>query len=288
MKRQELRIRGTKMISLSRFGDILALLLITCLLIIATVGCSSSDSVRYAQNPVAERETLTQVSTIDALLAGVYDGVISCGQLKEYGDFGIGTFEALDGEMIVLEGEIYQVKADGVAYQVPDSLGVPFAAVTFFDSDYKETLSSSIDYAGFQIRMDDIIPSKNIFFAMKLDGSFSYVKTRSVPKQEKPYPVLAEVAERQPVFEFNNVTGTIIGFRCPDYVEGINVPGYHLHFLTSDGKAGGHVLKFTVQQAVIAIDYTSGFLMVLPGGESDFHKLDLSQDKQSELEKVEK
>jgi acetolactate decarboxylase len=252
-------------------------------------GCSSrSGSVHYTENLIVGRETLTQVSTINGLMAGVYDGVISCGQLKGYGDFGIGTFEALDGEMVILDGQIYQVKADGVSYLAPDSLGVPFAAVTFFDSDYEETIASGISYSRFQAILDGNIPSANIFLAVKIDGYFSHVKTRSVPRQEKPYPILSDVTQNQSIFEFTDVSGTVVGFRCPQYVSGVNVPGYHLHFLTTDCKAGGHVLDFAIKQATASVDYTSEFFMILPGEESDFYKLDLSGDNQEELEKVEK
>ena len=89
-------------------------------------------------------------------------------------------------------------------------------------------------------------PPKTCFYAVMIQGEFSYVKTRSVPAQEKPYPPLAEVTKNQPTFEFTDVTGTMVGFRCPPYVTGINVPGYHLHFLTDDRTAGGHLLEFTV------------------------------------------
>jgi len=275
-----------KMIAVLRNSGILALLCVICLLV---VSCSLPfTSVQYSENPIAGEETLTQVSTINALMAGLYDGVISCGQLKGYGDFGIGTFEALDGEMVVLEGRIYQVKADGVAYPVNDSLGVPFAAVTFFDSDREVNIASGTDYEGCQAILDRSMISDNIFVAIKIDGNFSDVKTRSVAAQAKPYPVLADVTQNQSVFEFINVSGTIVGFRCPQYVNGVNVPGYHLHFLTDDRKAGGHLLDFTVNKVSISVDYTTGFLMILPDESSDFYKLDLSQDKREELEKVEK
>ena len=56
-------------------------------------------------------------------------------ELKKHGDFGIGTFDALDGEMIVLDGVVYQAKADGHIYQAADNLTTPFATVTYFDSD---------------------------------------------------------------------------------------------------------------------------------------------------------
>lgn len=250
--------------------------------IYVSTGCSN------AVTNLAQSETITQISTIDALLSGVYDGVMDFETLKKYGDFGIGTFESLDGEMVGFDGNFYQVKADSVAYPATDSMRTPFASVTFFEVDHQENLPEGIDYNQLPDFMNGVLPTSNIFYAIKIEGVFSYMKTRSVPAQEKPYPPLAEVTANQPVFEFNAVAGTVVGFLCPAYVAGVNVPGYHLHFLTNSRYAGGHVLDFTVKQAVISIDYTSEFLMILPGEESDFYKLDLTQNKQGELEKVEK
>lgn len=258
----------------------LPVFLLVCLLCTPLFACSSSASGQYA-------ETLTQVSTIDALMEGVYDGVISCGELKKYGNFGIGTFHALDGEMVVLDGKVYQVKYDGAATVASDSVGVPFAAVTYFDTDREEGLAAALDNTAFQTWLDGILPSKNIFIAIKIEGSFTYVKTRSVPAQEKPYPALADVVKDQSVFEFNDVTGTIVGFRCPQYVNGVNVPGYHLHFLTDDRRAGGHVLEFMTDQATASLDYTSEFFMLLPGDDSAFHSLEFGKDNQEELEEIE-
>jgi acetolactate decarboxylase len=260
-----------------------------CLFFITTTGCSTSTTPGgYANNPIAERETLVQISTIDALLGGVYDGVVTFGTLKEYGDFGIGTFEGLDGEMVGFDGNFYQVKADGIAYPVSDSMETPFASVTFFDADYQEKLPWGIDYQQLREFLDEILPTGNIFYAVKIEGTFSYMKTRSVPGQQKPYPPLVEVTKSQPTFEFTDVEGVIVGFRCPAYVAAVNVPGYHLHFLTNDNSAGGHILEFQVKEAVAYVDYTSEFLMILPGSDSDFYKIDLTQEKQEELEQVEK
>jgi acetolactate decarboxylase len=250
-----------------------------------SLSCTSS---KYAENPVANRETLTQISTINALMAGVYDGIMPAGTLKGYGDFGIGTLDGLDGEMIELDGKVYQVKTDGGVYPVSDSVKVPFAAVTFFDNDLEEKLSVGLNYAGLQESLDKLIPSANIFAAIKISGTFSYVKTRSVPKQSKPYPVLTEVTKNQSVFELKNVSGTVIGFKCPQYVNGVNVPGYHLHFLTDDFEAGGHLLELTTEDAIARLDFTPEFLMVLPDMASDFYKIDLSGNQQSNIQKAEK
>jgi acetolactate decarboxylase len=258
----------------------LVLVLVGMLLLTSGGGC--------ANNPVIDRETLFQVSTINALMMGSYDGVMSLGTLGKYGDFGIGTFASLDGEMIETDGVFYQVRADGKAYPMSGSVKTPFACVTFFDNDREERLPQGLDYPQLQQYLDGKLPTVNIFYAIKIEGTFSYMKTRSVPPQVKPYPPLAEVTKNQPTFELHNVEGTIIGFRCPPYVAGVNVPGYHLHFLTRNRDAGGHVLELTVGEATAFVDDTPAFMMLLPGQDSDFYKLDLTQSQQDEVGKVEK
>lgn len=232
------------------------------------------------------RETIYQVSTLNALFEGVYDGEATIAQLREYGDIGIGTFNSLDGEMILVDGEFYQIKADGIAYSVSDDQKSPFVVMTFFDNDEQFEVKEKMNFAEFNKLMDEKFTTENIFYMFKVDGEFSYMKTRSVPAQEKPYPVLSEVVEAQPIFEMEDIKGTIVGIRCPQFVEGINLPGYHLHFITEDRKAGGHVLEFTLEKAEVAVDLTHNFYMQLPES-GDYLERDLSQDRQDELHKVE-
>lgn len=234
-----------------------------------------------------ERDTLYQVSSIDALLAGDYDGHLSLKELKRKGDFGLGTYATLDGEMIGLDGKFYQVNSEGKVIEVKDSVSTPFAAVTFFEVDKKSVLDKPVDLKGLQAYLDSLIPSKNIFYAVKIRGYFDLVKARSVPKQDKPYPLLTEVVKNQPVFELRNCRGTMVGFRCPAYVKGINVPGYHFHFITDDRKAGGHILDLQAKDLAVELDQTSAVFVLLPQG-GDFYSLELGQDKQAELHKVEK
>ncbi|MDD3363718.1 MAG: acetolactate decarboxylase [Syntrophomonas sp.] len=235
----------------------------------------------------SDRETVHQVSMLSALLEGQYDGQTSFGELKKYGDTGIGTFEGLDGEMVELDGKFYQVKADGVAYPVADTMKTPFASVTYFEADKSQAVNEEINFEQLQNRVDSMISNKNIFYAIKVTGDFKYVKTRSVPGQQKPYPPLAEVTKNQPTFEFNNVKGTLVGFWCPSYVDGMNVPGYHVHFLNADKNAGGHLLGFTMESGQIDIDTTPNFYMCLPSNE-EFGKIDMTEDRSQETNKVEK
>ena len=131
---------------------------------------------------------------------------------------------------------------------------------------------------------DSLMDGPNLFYAIRLDGDFSSVKTRSVPRQVKPYPHLEEVARSQPVFQLKNVRGTLAGFRFPDYTRGLNVPGFHLHFLTEDKRAGGHVLDLELERGELAIDSTSQFHMELPTDPAFLHA-DLSDDHSAELDK---
>jgi len=241
----------------------------------------------YSCSAVSENR-LTQVSTIDALLAGYYDGVMPLNKLKEFGDFGIGTFNKLDGEMIVLDGNIYQFKADGKIYKAEPDNTTPFASVLNFTAGSSFPISGSTNYNSLQAIIDSTIKNKNLFYAIKVTGNFSYVKTRSVPAQEKPYKPLNEVTKTQPVFEKHEQTGTLIGFRLPAFTSCINVPGYHLHFLSSDFSFGGHLLDFTAGNIKVEIQEINNFYMVLPQGDSSFGDLDLSKDRTKELHEAEK
>lgn len=231
-------------------------------------------------------DILFQTSTINALLEGVYDGDINYKTLKQHGNFGIGTFEALDGEMIAFDGKFYQIKADGTANPASDSMKTPFAVVTSFEPDKSIVLENVANYKQLSQIIDSNLPTKNIFYAIRMDGKFKYIKTRSVPKQNKPYQRLVEIVKNQPTFEFRDVEGTIVGFWCPSYAEGVNVPGYHFHFLTKDKKSGGHLLECQMENMKAEIDYTSGFYMTLLNSD-DFYKVNLIKDKE-ELGKVEK
>src|ERR687894_2174895 len=157
--------------------------------------------------------TLFQTSTIDALLEGKYDGDVSFAELEKRGDLGLGTLDALDGEMIALEGSFYQVKADGRAYVVDKRTRTPFAVVTFFEPNLSRTLATPMDYEAFVAYLDRLVSAETSCYAVRVDGRFSYVKTRSVPRQRKPYPPLAEVVQHQPTFELHDVPGSLAGFR---------------------------------------------------------------------------
>ncbi len=248
---------------------------------------SFSFCLPFAARAEDREDAVFQVSVINALLEGVLEGGTNFKTLREKGDFGIGTFNDLDGEMIALDGNFYQLKSDGKAYAVSDSTKTPFGSVTFFTEDKLLYLDGATDYKELTRKLDGLLPTKNIIYAVRIDGEFKYVKTRSVPAQQKPYPRLTEVVKTQPVFEFHKVKGTLVGFYFPDYFEGINVPGYHFHFITRDKTAGGHVLEIKLGSVDVKVDEISDFRLLLPGTE-DFYSKDFSKSDKMDLVKVEK
>lgn len=234
-----------------------------------------------------QKDGIFQTSIIDALLAGVYDGEMSCGDLLKHGDFGIGTFDALDGEMVVFDGTVYQVKADGKVYKPEPSVKTPFATVCFFKPENCFPVDAGANYKQLEALIDKAAPNRNLFVAVRVEGRFKSMRTRSVPRQKKPYPPLKEVTADQPEFDLANTTGTIVGFRCPVFVGGVNVPGYHLHFVDSGREKGGHILSFEVAEAECSIAILGKYFLVLPEGSDDFAGTDLSKNRASELKQVE-
>ena len=234
-----------------------------------------------------DRETLYQVSTIDALMQGVFDGILPISELKKHGDFGIGTFDALEGEMIVIDGRVYHAKADGRVYTVMDNATTPLATVTHFDSDLSVTTGQPMNFSVFSTNMSARLPSPNMIYAIRMHGTFPHVKVRAIPAQQKPFPTLTDAAKNQSVYTYTDTTGTVVGFYLPVFFKGLNVGGYHLHFLSDDHQTGGHILDLEVPaNARAEYDITPGFEMHLPTSGA-FTGVDLSQDLSEEVARLE-
>jgi acetolactate decarboxylase len=227
-----------------------------------------------------------QVSTISALLEGVYDGEVTYGQVMRHGDFGIGTFNGLDGEMLAVHGVFYQVTAGGRVQQVSAGQKTPFAVVMYFRPDLHLKIDGPCTYEELQASIDEKLQSKNEFYGVLAEAEFEYLKARTIPKQQEPYLPMVEVVQTQIVKEYRNVQGLIAGFRFPGFAEKLNVPGYHLHFLDESRELGGHVLEAQLKNISVAIDHTSKFHMVLPE-EGEFLQADLDGDISGDLKRVE-
>jgi acetolactate decarboxylase len=231
------------------------------------------------------RHTLYQVSTATALVEGVYDGATQISTLRKHGDLGLGTFEGLDGEMVIVDAHFFQVRSDGSVREVPDDVLSPFAAVTAFSADQEITLNDCPDLSHLTAQFDGLRPSDNFFYALRVDGTFEYIHTRAMRRTKEGTP-LVQAAAVQPEFEFQNIAGTLVGFWTPEYAKSFNVPGYHLHFISADRTHGGHLLQCKGKNFRLQIQQEGDYHIVLPETE-DFLKANLRQDPTAALAKAE-
>jgi acetolactate decarboxylase len=229
--------------------------------------------------------TLYQVSTATALVEGIYEGAVRVGTLREHGDLGLGTFEDLDGEMVVVDGQFYQVRSDGSVRECGDDVLSPFAAVTRFAPEMQVSLPECPGLSCLTARFDELRHSDNVFFALRVDGHFDYVHTRAMCRTREGVP-LVQAAAVQPEFEFQDVTGTLVGFWTPEYARTLNVPGYHLHFLSADRTKGGHLLQCRGHNLRLQIRREAVIALALPETE-DFLKADLRRDPAADLARAE-
>lgn len=233
------------------------------------------------------RDTLYQVSLLDALLDGDYYGSLSVGELVKHGDTGLGTFQDLDGEMVVSGGVVYQIDMQGVPHAMPPQTMTPFAQVTYFDPDLTLRPPAGLDFPGLKKWLTAQLPSPNLFYMVRVKGRFEKIKARSVPKQKPPYPPLLQVVKNgQAVFDWQAVDGELVGFISPAFAKGTGAPGWHLHFLSADKTKGGHLLAATLGRVTVEVDLTNQLTIVLPT-KGPFLKMDLASDRSKALHVVE-
>jgi acetolactate decarboxylase len=224
------------------------------------------ESMRHADlHEEREPHVLFQASTIAALLEGAYEGDLTFAELGERGDLGLGTLDHLDGEMIALDGAFYRADVEGRVTPVGAAEKTPFAVVTRFEPTIDEHLPrEEVSHEELLSRIDALLPAGVSSCAIRLDGRFELVRARSVPRQEPPYRPLTEVVADQHVFELTEVEGTMVGFRFPEYAEGIEVAGYHLHFIAADRRRGGHVLDSRSRGLRVRLDPSNDLHVELP------------------------
>jgi acetolactate decarboxylase len=208
--------------------------------------------------------TLYQRSTIGALLAGVFDGDATIDEVLEHGDFGLGTFNALDGELVVLDGTAFRMTSDGSVGPVAGAARTPFAAVTRFTPEHVIHVARSHSRDEVAALIHRAGRSENITLAVQISGRFGRMLTRTVRAQAQPYPSLAEASGNEVEVTLENVDGTLVGFRTPEFEHSIGVAGFHLHFLDLAHRRGGHMLDYQLESGEIAVMEISEIQLSLP------------------------
>jgi len=238
----------------------------------------TSALAQYLEKPV---HTVFQISTSGALVAGVYDGEVNVQTILEHGDFGLGTFAHLDGEMVVVDGHVYRVQGSGRVSEAAPEAGAPFAVVTWFDPSTDISIGPVSSFKDLEARCDESRRSGNIFYALRLEGRFERVRTRAV-NPPQPGTRLVNAAKAQSEFTFTDTQGTLVGLWSPGFSSAFSVAGYHFHFLSADRQHGGHLLDLEADTLRLKVEALTNFHLALPESET-FLKADLSRNTAEEL-----
>jgi acetolactate decarboxylase len=235
----------------------------------------------------SETDILFISAPVNALVEGIFQADTTIGEIRQHGDFALGTFNQLDGEMVMIDGLTYQVDGNGEVKSVSDDVRSPFAIATFFRELSHDDLSSGFEGVDDLLaKLQDLLPSQNVMYALRIEGRFSFVRTRSVPRQEN-YRPLIEITRNQPTFERAEVQGSLIGFHTPTFMSSLNVPGIHLHFLSDDHAFGGHLLQCNARYATVRVQILRRLRMDLPTSLA-YLTTDFSRDTAGDLAKAEK
>ena len=225
-------------------------------------------------------------SPINALLEGFYSDDVTIDTLRAKGDFGIGTFNNLDGELVALGGRLFQLELDGHARAVDGAMKTPFATVCQFSPMLTEEFLSPLAYGKFLEQLTAILPSANMFYAIHMEGRFREVRTRSVPRTDN-YRPLAEATDKQKICQFTDVDGHLVGFYTPSFVPSVNVPGFHFHFIDAALSRGGHLLSCMPERLEVRLQIIYSMELTLPKT-LDYLTASFTRDAKKDLEKAEK
>ncbi len=260
------------------------------LLVVATLSLFTScqQEKNIANNEVAEKieapstnqDSFYQYSIWWAFVNKIFEGDLSAKELKAKGDIGLGSYNLLDGELIMLDGVLYQATEDGKVHKPEDDKRIVYANAAFFNQDYSYDLPEVESYDDLRAFINEKLPSKNFFYAFKIHGEFTKMKCGGLHKQEPPFKKGLDVLiPERPIFERENFKGTMVGFYCPTFIGNINVAGYHLHFVSDDEEFAGHVMEFKAKNLTLEIDQLHKYQFDLPNTE-DFEKVGFDNEFQ--------
>ena len=230
-----------------------------------------------------KEDVLYQHGTLALLVPGLFKGTLTVGELLKHGDYGIGSVQGLDGELTVVDSKGYLVKSDGSVVEVADDETVPFANMHYDrvtdKYDRKDITRNALDAQ--ILKHHDY---NNIFFALKITGTFASIKTRVVNGNRKPpYKTLAQTATDQSIFEDKDVKGTLVGYYSPELFQGIASAGYHVHFISDDHTFGGHVLDYKLAEGQVNLQRFESLDLHLPVHDSTYRKYEFDYNETSDI-----
>lgn len=231
-----------------------------------------------------------QVSTLQALALGYTRPVVTVQKLLEHGDTGLGTFENVDGEMIVVDGACYQARPDGSIVRAEDSAGVPFAVAGFVKNGRRFAMTEMQDIAAIKLELTLKIEEEfglNSIHVARIDGWFDTIHARAGAPYRSQHISLKDILSKtQKDFCFERLYGTLVCVYYPDYMDGINASGWHMHFLSEDRKLGGHVFEASMRSGECLVQKMDRIEIQLPR-EAAFDTYSLKEASKDEIKEVE-
>lgn len=244
-------------------------IIISFCVLMVFMSCSDEKSDKVSETEI-KSDKFFQYSIWWAFVNKVFDGDLKVSELKKQGDIGLGSFDFLDGELVMLNGTPYRIREDGEISVGEDNDEIVYANATFFDEDGTFKLENPVDYIDFKAQLDSLMPNENYFYAYVAHGTFDAIKLGGVPLVEKPFDEGLDVLlPKRPIFTGENVTGTMVGFYCPKFIGNINAYGYHTHFIADDLKLGGHLLEFKMNSDIeVKYDQITEYQFQLPSNDT--------------------
>ena len=237
-----------------------------------------------------DNNCMYQVSTLQALALGYTRSVVRTDELLSHGNTGLGTFEDVNGEMIVIDRHCYQAAEKGSVTEMPPDTGVPFASVANLQGDRVFTLSEIPDIEHLKMELNLKIEEDfglNSMHIAKIEGDFERVDARLESAYRSHHVELKDIlGKTQKSFCFEQIRGTMVCIYYPDYMDGINAPGWHLHFISEDRKWGGHVFDLQMRRGEVFLDKISRIEIQLPS-EPAFDTYSLKEASQQDIKEVE-
>jgi acetolactate decarboxylase len=200
-----------------------------------------------------------QIGTYDYLVSPNYAGLAPITSASKGTTIGLGTFDNLDGEFVMVGGTMYRIGTDGTPVVIDGSQSTPWSESVKFTPTASGPVPPGTTCANLLAGVNALAKSEKGMVAVRVRGTFSDLTFRSVPAQTVPYPPLSQVVAKQTLFPLSQRRAVLVGFRTGADLAGTGAPGLHLHGLTADRKAGGHVVSCVAGNDVhLSVQRTAG------------------------------
>lgn len=241
-------------------------------------------------NKFSEKK-LRQYGITSAMAGGIYEGDLTVKELLSWGDFGIGAPNYLNGELTVVDGKAWHTvvgkESPEETAEADDAEKLAHAFALRFSPDFSFELEGVVDQRSMEERISAQLDNPNGMYAFRITGKFEQMSTRAFPPLPKDcHTPTSELMGREHVFEYADTEGIIVTTWIPAWLDGINIPGYHSHFISTDGTQGGHVLSFTGRDMKVEVCIVTGLCLSVQYSD-EFRRFNFNKVSSDDIHRLE-